>query len=280
MNILVTGGSGQLAWEIKQICSEAHQLLLLSKAECNIASRSSLTKIFETNKIDYVINCAAYTAVDKAESEINLAEEINISGVKNLVEECSKKNLPLVHISTDFVFDGLKNTPYVETDAVNPKSVYGRTKEEGEKFVLNYKQSFVIRTSWLYSSYGKNFFNTMCRLGTEKKYLSVVSDQIGTPTYARDLARFILESIISTNNYGLYHFSNEGVASWYDFAHEIMAKIHSSCKVLPISTKEYPTPAVRPHYSVLDKSKCKKVFNIEIRHWKDALGECVKEAIL
>ena len=234
--------------------------------------------------INTVINCAAYTAVDKAEEDAKNAERVNSMGVSNLVNAIETVNGKLIHISTDYVFDGNHFLPYKESDALSPIGVYGRTKRAGELAVLNSAiDSIVIRTSWLYSSYGNNFVKTMLRLGSEKENLGVIFDQVGTPTYARDLAKTCLEILTGVNSAkiskkgNLYHYSNEGVASWYDFAISIMELGGENCKVKPIQTKDYPTLAKRPHFSVLNKSKIKTDFKIEIPYWRDSLKECIEK---
>ena len=234
--------------------------------------------------INIVINCAAYTAVDKAEEDAEIAEKVNSNGVLNLVNALETVNGKLIHISTDYVFDGNHFLPYKESDPVSPIGVYGETKRAGELAVINSAiDAIVIRTSWLYSSYGNNFVKTMLRLGNEKENLGVIFDQVGTPTYARDLAKTCLEILTGvnsgniSNNGNLYHYSNEGVASWYDFAISIMELGGENCKVKPIQTKDYPTLAKRPQYSVLNKSKIKTDFKIEIPYWRDSLKDCIEK---
>jgi dTDP-4-dehydrorhamnose reductase len=241
------------------------------------------------NDIKIIINCAAYTAVDKAETEQELADKINHLAVKNLAKISKEKNIKLIHISTDYVFDGKNFKPYCEEHQTNPQSVYGKTKLAGEHAIqeINPKNAIIIRTSWVYSSCGSNFVKTMLRLGKEKEQLSVIYDQIGTPTYARDLAKAILEIIQhstfniqhSSTYVEIYNFSNEGVVSWYDFAKEIMKMAKIDCKIVPIETFQYPTPAKRPHYSLLNKAKIKDKFNIEIPYWKDSLQDCLKRIL-
>jgi len=234
--------------------------------------------------INVVINCAAYTAVDKAEKAADIAEQVNSTGVSNLVNALEKINGKLIHISTDYVFDGNHSVPYKESDLVSPIGVYGKSKRAGELVVINSNiDAIVIRTSWLYSSYGNNFVKTMLRLGNEKKSLNVIFDQIGTPTYARDLAKTCLDILCgecsaNLNNDGkIYHYSNEGATSWYDFATAIMELGNVDCKVVPIRTIDYPTLAKRPQYSVLDKSKIKSDFKLKIPHWIDSLEDCIKK---
>ncbi|SEK77917.1 dTDP-4-dehydrorhamnose reductase [Aquimarina amphilecti] len=278
-NILITGGKGQLASCIKD--RENHiknyNFLYVDYDELDITSEKEVVTFFEINDIAYCINCAAYTAVDKAESEIDLATRVNELGVSNLVKSCKSSNAVFIQISTDFVFEGSQSIPYTEEDNTNPIGIYGLTKLKGEKAALSLEKHFILRTSWLYSEHGNNFMKTMIRLGKEKDQLNVVCDQIGTPTYAGDLADFILKLIIgkSSKAFGLYHYSNEGVASWYDFAKAIFQESNTSIKVLPINTEAYPTPAKRPSFSVMDKIKIKEVFKIEIPYWRDSLRKCL-----
>ena len=260
-NVLVTGGDGQLALCIKDAGSQYSDLnfVFANADKLDITNQIEVSDYFKKHTVDYCINCAAYTAVDKAESEPELAKQVNEVGVKNLVESCEKHNVVFIHVSTDFVFDGSKSKPYTELDAPNPLGVYGETKLQSEKEAAKHSKHFIIRTSWLYSEYGNNFLKTMLRLGKERDELGVVYDQIGTPTYARDLAEVILK-IISSNSdkYGIYHYSNEGVASWYDFAKAIFDEAEISISLNPIKTDQYPTPAERPNYSVMDKIKIKE----------------------
>jgi dTDP-4-dehydrorhamnose reductase len=227
-----------------------------------------------------IINCAAYTAVDKAESDEINADLVNRKAVKKLALVSKELSIKLIHISTDYVFDGKSYKPYLEEFQTNPQSIYGKTKLEGEKELININppNSIIIRTSWVYSYYGNNFVKTMLKLGKEKESLGVIYDQVGTPTYAKDLARMIYEIIpqIENSKVEIYNYSSEGVLSWYDFAKEIMRMAKLTCKVNPIETKDYPTPAKRPHYSLLNKNKIKSTFNIEIPYWKDGLDDCLK----
>lgn len=270
---LITGCNGQLGTELKKrlpgaICADVDML--------DITDAVAVDKFVRENNVDLIINCAAYTAVDKAEDDIELATKINIDGPRNLAKTGAK----IIHISTDYVFDGVGYKPYVTDDETNPISVYGKTKRAGELAVLeNALVAVVIRTAWLYSPYGNNFVKTMRRLGAERDSINVVSDQIGTPTYAGDLADAIVQIIpqMTRENSGVYHFTNMGVCSWYDFASEIMEKSGLDCVVNPIKSSEYPTRAVRPFYSVLDKSKIQTVFNIKIDHWKKGLEKCLKQ---
>ncbi len=347
MNVLVTGSNGQLGNEIRELVlgeaeathpknseaeathpknSEAeatHPEAVLGCAPLgapnatfaftdsstlDITDFKKVKEFIETNKINVIINCAAYTAVDKAEEDEVNADKINHLAVKNLASNSKDKSIKLIHISTDYVFDGENFKPYVEDDITSPNGVYGKTKLDGENAMreINPLNSIIIRTSWVYSSFGANFVKTMLRLGKERDYLGVVFDQVGTPTYARDLARAILEILPklgeaeathpksgeaeathpravlgcdplgSPNNTQIYNYSNEGVLSWYDFAKEIMKMAKIECQINPIETKEYPTPAKRPHYSLLNKSKIKEEFDIMIPYWKDSLAECLQ----
>jgi dTDP-4-dehydrorhamnose reductase len=280
-NILVTGANGQLGSEIELLSSNyVHNFFFTSRDDLDICNKESIAIFVEENNINTIINCAAYTAVDKAEEEQELATDINHKAVQYLAEIANENEIKLVHISTDYVFDGENFKPYIETDLTNPNGIYGKTKLSAEKALenINPKNTIVIRTSWVYSSFGANFVKTMLRLGKEKESLGVIFDQVGTPTYARDLAKTILEILpqIDNDKVEIYHYSNEGVLSWYDFAKEIMRMAKLDCKINPIETKEYPTPAKRPHYSLLNKAKIKKQFNIKIPFWKDSLDECLK----
>ncbi len=277
--VLVTGANGQLGLCLQEL-SKLHstiQFVFSSSKELDVTQKESVKRIFETTNFDFCINCAAYTAVDLAESDCDKAKKVNELGVENLAEACNNTNTKLIHVSTDFVFDGTSSIPYSENDETNPLSVYGKTKLDGETAVQNVlKEFFILRTSWLYSEYANNFMKTMLRLGSERSELGVISDQIGSPTYAKDLARAIINIIESdSNSYGIYHYSNEGVASWYDFAQSIFDLSKVEIIVNAIPTSSYPTPAKRPHYSVLDKSKLKKNFGIEIPYWRDSLKEAI-----
>ena len=270
---LITGSNGQLGTELAKLLPDA---LLTDVADLDITDEAAVKAYVQKHNVDTIINCAAYTAVDKAEDDEALAAKINIDGPRNLAKSGAK----VVHVSTDYVFDGLGHKPYQPEDAAHPVSVYGRTKLAGEKEVLEYaEQAVIIRTAWLYSPYGNNFVKTMRRLGAEKESLNVVADQIGTPTYAGDLAKAIVQILpqMSTINKGVYHFTNEGVCSWYDFARKIIELSGLSCKVNPIPSSAYPTKATRPFYSVLDKSKIKETFNINIQHWEEGLKDCLNQ---
>jgi dTDP-4-dehydrorhamnose reductase len=280
-NILITGVDGQVGNELRLLATEyQYNFFFTNREDLDICNEQALNEYIEKHEITTIINTAAYTAVDRAEDEKGLANEINHLAVKKLATIAKEKEIQLIHISTDYVFNGENFKPYVETDATNPNGVYRKTKLDGEKAMIdiNPKNSIIIRTSWLYSSFGANFVKTMLRLGTQKESLGVIFDQVGTPTYARDLAKTILDILPQIKNkpVEIYHYSNEGVLSWYDFAKEIMKMAKLECKINPIETKEYPTPAKRPHYSLLNKAKIKEQFKIEIPFWKDSLNECLK----
>ena len=279
--VLVTGGNGQLGSEIKDLKKNypKYSFYFTDIQELDITNQQSVKVFIEKNKIEIIINCAAYTSVDKAESEFKINNQINHLAVNNFAKIAKEKNLKMIHISTDYVFDGQDYKPYVESDTVNPQSVYGETKLAGENSMLkiNPKNSIIIRTSWVYSSYGNNFVKTMLRLGSEREELSVIFDQVGTPTYARDLAIVILEVLpqLDNNEVEVFHFSNEGVCSWYDFAKAIFEIKDLPVKVNPIQTFQYPTPAKRPFYSVLNKSKIKDKYKVDIPYWKESLTNCL-----
>ena len=280
-NILITGSNGQLGSEIRELSSNySYNFFFTDRNNIDITSKDSIRSFCQTNNINVIINCAAYTAVDKAESDEINADLINRKAVKKLSLVSEELNIKLIHISTDYVFDGRNFKPYCEEFQTNPQGVYGKTKLDGENEMrdINPKNSIIIRTSWVYSSFGNNFVKTMIRLGKEKESLGVIFDQVGTPTYAKDLAKTILDIIPQINNdkVEIYNYSNEGVLSWYDFAKEIMKMAKLDCKINPIETFQYPTPAKRPHFSLLNKSKIKSTFNIEIPYWKDSLDECLK----
>ena len=286
MNILVTGSNGQLGSEIKDVAAsyKSFCFFFMDLPALDICNSSELDIFIAKNKIDTVINCAAYTAVDAAEENVVIAEQVNGAGVLNLVHALAKVNGKLIHISTDYVFDGNGFLPYQESDKTNPMGVYGKTKRNGELAVINGDiDGIVIRTSWLYSAYGTNFVKTMRRLGKERNELGVIYDQLGTPTNASDLAKICLDILAyskeaNINSKGnLYHFSNEGVCSWYDFSIAIMTLGKVNCQVKPIETKDYPTPAKRPHFSVLNKSKIKNDFEIDIPYWRDSLKVCIEK---
>ena len=280
-NILVTGSNGQLGSEIKEVSKNySYNFFFTDRNNIDITSKDNIKVFCQTNNINVIINCAAYTAVDKAESDVENADLVNRKAVKKLALVSEELNIKLIHISTDYVFDGKNFKPYCEEFQTNPQGVYGKTKLDGENEMrdINPKNSIIIRTSWVYSSFGNNFVKTMLRLGREKESLGVIFVQVGTPTYARDLAKTILDILpkIENSKVEIYNYSNEGVLSWYDFAKEIMKMAKLDCKINPIETFQYPTPAKRPHYSLLNKSKIKSTFNIEITYWKDSLDECLK----
>ncbi len=280
MKILITGCNGQLGNEMQLLEKEnpQHTYFNTDVAELDITDQKAIEMFVSENAIDGIVNCAAYTAVDKAEENQDLCMKLNATAPDYLAQAIEKRGGWMIQISTDYVFDGTNHKPYTEADSVCPNSTYGRTKLAGEQAVMaGCKKSMIIRTAWLYSTFGNNFVKTMIRLGKEKPELGVIFDQIGTPTYARDLAVAIFAAINQGIVPGIYHFSNEGVISWYDFTKAIhrIAGI-TTCRVRPLHTEEYPTPANRPHYSVLDKTKIKQTYNIEIPYWEESLVECVK----
>ncbi len=281
MNILITGSNGQLGNELRVASSNyPFNFIFTDVNELDISNAADLERFIQTQKIDYIINCAAYTQVDKAEEEEDLAIKINHTAVKNLAEAAKRNDAKLIHISTDYVFDGIKNRPYVETDPKAPLGIYGISKLAGEKAIIREGGDYlIIRTSWLYSSFGNNFVKTMRKLTAEREELNVVFDQVGTPTYAADLANTILTIIDKNgvdNNTGIYHYSNEGVCSWYDFAEEINQAFGHTANIKPCHSDEFPSKVKRPNFSVLDKSKIKETFGIEIPHWKLSLMRCVE----
>ena len=280
-NILVTGSNGQVGSDIRELSSDyLYNFYFTDKKQLDIMNLQDIRTYIIENNIDTIINCAAFTAVDKAETEQELANKVNHLSLKNLAMLSNEFTIKLIHISTDYVFDGKNFKPYNEEDITNPNSVYGQTKLDGENAIkeINPQNSIIIRTSWVYSSFGNNFVKTMLKLGKEKEELGVIFDQIGTPTYARDLAKTILDIIpkIQNSKLEIYHYSNEGAISWYDFAKEIMKMAKLNCKINPIETYQYPTSASRPHYSILNKAKIKKDFDITIPYWKDSLNKCLK----
>ncbi len=282
-NILVTGANGQLGSELQDLSLlyPGYNFIFTDQEDLDINDHKAVQEFIAAKSLTVIINCAAYTAVDKAETERTLANAINNLAVENLATIAKAKAIKLVHISTDYVFDGRAHKPYTETDAPNPQSVYGKTKLDGENAMIkiNPADAIIIRTSWLYSSYGTNFVKTMLRLAQEKKELSVISDQEGTPTYANDLARTILEILpkIKNKDVEIYHYGNEGICSWYDFAKAIFEIKGISITVNPIATWQYPTAAKRPLYSVLNKTKIKEKYQMEIPHWKDSLKLCLQK---
>ena len=281
MNILITGCNGQLGNEMQSLEKEnpQHTFFNTDVAELDITDQQAIDQYVDAHEIDGIVNCAAYTAVDKAEENETLCQKLNAEAPAYLAHAVDRRGGWMIQISTDYVFDGTNHTPYTEDEDTCPNSVYGKTKLVGELNVQKLcRRAMIIRTAWLYSTFGNNFVKTMIRLGKEKPQLGVIFDQIGTPTYARDLARVIMVAVNKGIQPGIYHFSNEGVISWYDFTKAIhrLAGI-TTCRVSPLHTSEYPTPAARPHYSVLDKTKIKEVYGIEILYWEESLKECVDE---
>jgi len=277
-SILVTGSNGQVAKEIKEIVECDKRFIFTSKDELDITDFKKLESFLEQNSIKTIINCAGFTNVDGAESEKEIALKVNYEGVKNLAKLSNRFGIRLIHLSTDYVFDGKNYKPYCEDDELNPVNFYGVTKLKAEQAIqeLNLKNYVIVRTSWVYGKYGDNFVKTILKYANERDELNVIYDQIGTPTYAKDLAKILLQ-FVEKGIYGIYHFSNEGVLSWYDFAKEIVKMAKIDCKINPIESFEYPLPAIRPHFSLLNKSKIKKELNLELKYWKDSLDECLKE---
>jgi len=281
-NILVTGSNGQVGSELRELSfGYKYNFFFTDRTTLDITDEDAIDAFVKQNSVDTIINAAAYTAVDKAEEDRLNADRVNHLAVKYLAKIAKSRAIKLIHISTDYVFDGKNYKPYNEKDTTNPNGVYGDTKLAGENVMceINPKNSIILRASWVYSSYGANFVKTMLCLGKERDTLGVIFDQIGTPTYAKDLAKAILDVLpaIKSEKVAIYNYSNEGVLSWYDFAKEIMKMAKIECLINPIETKEYPTPAKRPHYSLLNKAKIKKEFNITIPFWKDSLDECLKK---
>lgn len=282
MNILVIGASGQLGQELRVVAEgSAQHYTFASRSELDVTDQLAIRHFVQDHHIDTIINCSAYTAVDRAEDEPEEADRINHQAVAALAALAKAQGLYLIHISTDYVFAGDSHRPITEEETPRPQSVYGRTKLLGEDAIRRAGcRALILRTSWLYSTYGANFLKTMCRLMQERQELSIVFDQIGTPTYARDLARFIvsyLEQDKGTRQEGTYHFSDEGVASWYDFAEAIRHRMGYSCQLHPIRSEQYPTKATRPSYSVLDKAKLKRDFGITLPHWQTSLEDCLNQ---
>ncbi|WP_139924456.1 dTDP-4-dehydrorhamnose reductase [Hymenobacter sp. DG01] len=276
---LVFGASGQLGQCLQHVSRERNltSIVFLPEEQANILNVEALQAVFQQYQPAYVINCAAYTAVDKAEDEVEIARKVNRDGAENLARLCGEHNATLIHISTDFVFAGTGNTPLLETDEAAPISVYGLTKLEGEQVIPALtSQYFILRTSWLYSEYAGNFVKTMLKFGREREEMKVIWDQVGTPTYAIDLAGCILTIIEQQNQqYGIYHYSNEGLTSWYDFAVAVFELSGLPTRTLPIRTAEYPTKATRPAFSVMDKSKAKTQLGVAIPHWRESLKVCL-----
>ena len=278
--ILITGANGQLGNEMRVLSEEypEHTYFFTDVAELDICNEQAVMDFVKANGIHTIVNCAAYTAVDNAEDHVEFCTRLNADAVGYLAKSAEANGAEFIQISTDYVFDGTAHVPYQETDPTCPESVYGSTKLEGERNALAYcSRAMVIRTAWLYSTFGNNFVKTMIRLGKERDSLGVIFDQIGAPTYARDLARAIFEAIRQGVVPGVYHFSNEGVCSWYDFTKAIhrLAGI-TTCQVKPLHTSEYPAKAKRPHYSVLDKTKIKNTYGLEVPYWMESLEECIK----
>ena len=282
-NILVTGSNGQLGSELRVLAQKypAYNFHFTDFKALDITNHRAVKAFVKEAHISVIINCAAYTAVDKAESDLEMSTKLNHLAVENFGKIAKESNIQLIHISTDYVFDGTNYMPYTEEDKTNPQSVYGSTKLAGEKALqqINPANSIIIRTSWVYSSFGNNFVKTMLRLANERTELGVIVDQIGTPTYARDLAKLLLEIIpkLNNNNLELYHFSNKGVCSWYDFAKAIFDLKEVDIKANAIETSQYPTAAKRPFYSVLNKNKIENSFQIEIPNWRASLKECLQQ---
>lgn len=281
--VLVIGASGQLGQSFQKIQQNYpnFHFVFVDRSVLELSSLESIEGYFSDKQFDYVINAAAYTAVDKAESEVESADKINHLAVAKLAEIAKQNNFSLIHVSTDYVFNGLSFKPYQEMDETDPQNSYGLTKLKGEQAVLEHQpKGAIIRTSWVYSEFGQNFVKTMLRLGKERDSLGIVSDQVGSPTYAPDLAVAIMEILQQPEKLSkvqLFHFTNEGVCSWYDFAKTIFQNMDITCSVSAIETKDYPTPAKRPFYSVLNKNKIKATFRLEIPYWQDSLKKCLKE---
>ena len=279
IKVLVTGGKGQLAQCLKDVVKRHNNLAVdfQDLPDLDITNKQQLESYFSKNEVDYCINCAAYTAVDLAEEQSSSAYAVNAEGPKNLAEVCKKYHTTLIHVSTDFVFDGQKRTPYLETDAPNPLGVYGASKWLGERNIQEAMEAyFIVRTSWLYSEYGSNFMKTMLKLSETREEINVVSDQIGSPTYAGDLVEVLLKIVLSSStNYGVYHYSNSGATSWYDFAVEIFKHFGKTIAVKPIKTQDYPTAVKRPKYSVLDTTKIENNFDCTIKDWQGSLDKII-----
>jgi len=283
--ILITGSTGQLGQSIQFIATDYpdYKFVFAHRQQLDLSNETGITAFFKNQTFDIIINCAAHTAVDKAESEPELANQINHLAVKQLADIAQQHNTKLIHISTDYVFNGQQYRPYIETDEVEPQSVYGQTKLHGEQAIQNTLKTnaIIIRTSWVYSEYGNNFVKTMLQLGNERDSLNIIFDQVGTPTYASDLAQAIMKIVQSQEfnqadfKTNIVHYSNEGACSWYDFAKAIFELTNIRCHVSPIETKDYPTPAKRPHYSVLNKARIKQTYNLAIPYWKDSLKQCL-----
>lgn len=281
--VLVTGANGQLGTSIHRLAASCNhfQFLFTDVDSLDICKAENVEAFIQAHPVDYIVNCAAYTAVDKAEENPELCEQINRDAVVNLARAAQSCGARVLHVSTDYVFDGTACVPYQETDTPRPQSVYGSTKRAGETALLDIcPDAVIVRTAWLYSEYGNNFVKTMLRLGAEREELRVVFDQVGTPTYATDLAQALLTILeqAEAGNYqpGIYHFSDEGVCSWYDFTVKIISMAGLKARVLPIESKDYPTKAVRPHFSVLNKQKIKAAYGLTIPHWEESLRKCLE----
>ncbi|MBQ2435428.1 MAG: dTDP-4-dehydrorhamnose reductase [Bacteroidaceae bacterium] len=282
-NILITGANGQLGNEMRVVSAEQEQLVyhFTDVAELDICDIEAIERYVVDHAIDCIVNCAAYTNVNKAEEDTELCDKLNHQAPANLARVAAKHQVGLIHVSTDYVFNGEHHLPYKEDEPTCPNSVYGATKLAGEQAIQTlHPAAVIIRTAWLYSTFGNNFVKTMLRLGSERDELGVVFDQIGTPTYARDLARAIQHIVVKGIVPGIYHYSNEGVCSWYDFTKMIFALGGiTTCQLKPLHTDEYPTPAARPHYSVLDKTKIKQTYGVEVPYWVDSLRECISSVV-
>ena len=283
--VLVTGSTGQLGKSIQSIIGDypEFEFVFASREHLDLSDECSIAKFFEGKTFDVIVNCAAYTAVDKAETEVELANQVNHLAVRQLATIAKHHQAKLIHISTDYVFSGKQHRPYIETDEVAPSGVYGKTKLQGEQAIQKILKTnaMILRTSWVYSEYGNNFVKTILKLGQGRDSLNVINDQVGTPTYARDLAKAII-GIIQSEAFGrkdvktkIFHFSNEGLCSWYDFAKSIFELTNIQCQVDPIGTRDYPTPAIRPHFSVLNKAKIKEEYDLIIPYWRDSLELCL-----
>lgn len=282
MNIMITGSNGQLGSEFRELAPSwnQHQFFFIGRKDLDITDGDKVLKYLKANKIECLINCAGYTKVDKAEEDKSEAVRLNATAVKNMAEATAKAGAIMVHISTDYVFDGKSFRPYTENDTASPKTIYGKSKLDGEiEMIFNAKRALIFRTSWLFSSFGSNFVKTILEKAQKGEELKVVNDQVGTPTYARDLAKAILEiipKVPSKIRAEIYNFSNEGVASWYDFAKAIIDIKNIDCQIKPVTSKEFTTVAQRPFYSVLSKSRITKDFGIKIPYWRDSLRECLE----
>ncbi|MFT4762625.1 MAG: dTDP-4-dehydrorhamnose reductase [Paraglaciecola sp.] len=287
-NILVTGGNGQVGSELQVVANNqsTYQFFFTDSADLDITNPTAVLTYFQKNQIHTCINCAAYTAVDTAESSPEIARKVNVEGAENLAKACVENGAKLIHLSTDYVYHNQQNTPFKEGDETNPQGVYAQTKLDGDLIATKIcPNTLIMRTSWVYSSFGNNFVKTMLRLGKERDSLNVVFDQIGTPTYAKDIAEAAFEIIQSIDNQkvkndawqGVFHYSNEGVTSWYDFAEAIFDIENIECNLGAIESVQYPTPAKRPPFSVLNKGKIKTVFRLNIPHWRKSLGDCLEK---